>query len=84
MTTAGCKKIFYECVIYVCLTFATIFFFNAFFMALEFLMGVLTISFAVPIDLYESLCISKEWLVYKDFILKDTKLLSKIPRSSRK
>ena len=59
MTTAGCKKIFYECVICVCLTFATIFFFIAFSMALGFLMGVLTISFALPIDLYKSLWISK-------------------------
>ena len=59
MTTAGCKKIFYECVICVCLTFATFFFFNASFMALGFLMGVLTISFALPIDLYKTLWISK-------------------------
>ena len=55
MTTAGCKKIFYESVICVCLTFATIFFFIAFFMALGFLMGVLTISFALPIGLYKAL-----------------------------
>ena len=43
-------------------------------MALVFLMGVMTMSFALPIDLYESLELRK-WLVYKDFILKDTKLL---------
>ena len=76
MTIAWCKIFFYECVICVCLTFATIFFSIAFFMALGFLMGVLTISFALPSDLYKSLWISKKWLVYKDFILKDTKLLS--------
>ena len=34
-------------------------FFIAFFMALGFLMGVLTISFALPIDLYKSLWISE-------------------------
>ena len=56
---AVCKRFFYECVICVCLTFATIFFFIAFFMALGFLMGVLTISFALPIDLYKSLWLSK-------------------------
>ena len=55
MVTAWCKRFLYECVICVCLTFATIFFFIAFFMALGFLMGVLTISFALPIDLYKSL-----------------------------
>ena len=44
----------------VCLTFATIFFFIAFFMALGFLMGVMTMSFALPIDLYKSLWISKD------------------------
>ena len=59
MTTAGCKKIFYECVACVCLTIGTIFLVIAFFMALGFLMGVLTISIALPIDLYKSLWISK-------------------------
>ena len=44
MTTAWGKKIFYECVACVCLTFPTI-----------SLMGVLTISLALPIDLYNSL-----------------------------
>ena len=50
---------FYECVACVCLTFGTIFLVIAFFMALGFLMGVLTTSFALPIDLYKSLWISK-------------------------
>ena len=36
-----------------CLTIGTIFFVIAFFMALGFLLGVLTISFALPIDLYK-------------------------------
>ena len=52
--TSG-KKIFYECVACVCLTFGTIFLVFAFFMALWFLVGVMTISFALPIDLYKSL-----------------------------
>ena len=49
------KKIFYECVACVFLTFGTVFLVIAFFMALGFLMGVMTISFALPIDLYKSL-----------------------------
>ena len=53
------KKIFYECVACVCLTFGTVFLVFAFFMALGFLMGVMTISFALSIDLYKSLCNSK-------------------------
>ena len=49
------KKIFYECVVCVCLTIGTIFLVITFFMVLEFLLGVLTISFALPIDLYKIL-----------------------------
>ena len=56
---AVCKKIYYECVACVCLTFVIIFLLIAFFMAIGFLMGVLTISFALPIDLYKSLWLSK-------------------------
>ena len=54
MTTA-CEKFFYECVACFCLTFGTIFLIIAFFMAFGFVMGVMTISFALPIDLYKSL-----------------------------
>ena len=53
------KKIFYECVSCVCLTFGSIFLAIAFFMALGFLVGVMTISFALPLDLYKSLRISE-------------------------
>ena len=49
------KKVFNECVACVCLTFGNIFLVIAFFMALGFLMDVMTISFALPIDLYKSL-----------------------------
>ena len=49
------KKIFYECVACVCPTFGTIFLVFAFFMALGFLVGVMTISFALPINLHKSL-----------------------------
>ena len=49
------KKIFDEGVACVCLTFGTIFLAIAFFMALGFLMAVMTISFALPIDSYKSL-----------------------------
>ena len=55
MTMACVKKTFYECVACVCLTFCTIFLVIASFMALGFLVGVMTISFALPIDLYKSL-----------------------------
>ena len=55
MTIAWGKNIFYECVVCVCLTFGTIFFVIAFFMALLFLIGVMTISFALAIDFYKSL-----------------------------
>ena len=56
---AVCNKIFYERVACVCLTFGTIFLLIAFFMAIGFLVGVMTISFGLPIDLYKSLWISK-------------------------
>ena len=52
---ACCKKTFYESVACVCLTIGTICLVIAFFMALGFLLGVMTISFALPIDLYKSL-----------------------------
>ena len=37
----------------VCLTVGTIFLLIAFFMAIGFLIGVMTISFALPIDIYK-------------------------------
>ena len=49
------KSIFYECVACVCLTLGTIFLVIAFFMALGFLKGVMTIKCALPIDSYKSL-----------------------------
>ena len=57
MTTASGKKFFYEYVVCVSLTFGTIFLVIAFCMAHGFLMGVMTISFALPIDLYKILWI---------------------------
>ena len=55
MTTTWGKRLFYECVACVCLTFGTIVLVVAFFMAIGLLMGVMTESFALPIDLYKSL-----------------------------
>ena len=55
MTLTRGKKFFYECVACVCLTFGNVFLAIAFFMALVFSMGVMTISFALPIDLHKSL-----------------------------
>ena len=49
------KKVLYECVACVSHRFGSIFLLIAFFIALGFLMGVMTISFALPIDLYKSL-----------------------------
>ena len=51
---ACANKIFYDCVACVCLTFGTSLLVNAYFRALGFFMGVMTISFALPIDLYKS------------------------------
>ena len=63
MMMACGKKIFYECVACVCLTFRTIFLVIAFFMALGFLVGVMTLSFGLPIDLYKSLWNSEnDWI----------------------
>ena len=59
MATVACKKIFNECVACVCLIFGFTFLVIAFFMAHGFLMGVLTISFALPIDLYKALWTSE-------------------------
>ena len=55
MTMACGKMIFYECVACVCLTFGTITLVIAFFIALGFLVGVMTISFALPIDIHKSI-----------------------------
>ena len=55
MTKAWGKKTLCDCVACACLMFGTIFLVIAFFMALGFLMGVMTISFLPPIDLYKSL-----------------------------
>ena len=51
MTMAWSKKFLYEWVACVCLKFGTVFLVFVFFMAIGFLMGVMTISFAQPIDL---------------------------------
>ena len=55
MTMAWGKKVFHECVACVSLTFVTIILVFAFLMALGFLVAVMTVSFALPIDLYKSL-----------------------------
>ena len=59
LTTTWSKKIFYECVACVCLTFGTIFLVIAFLTAIKFLMVVMTISFALSFDLYKSFWISE-------------------------
>ena len=67
----GCvKTVFYECVACVCLTFGTTFLVIAFFMELGFLMGVWTIPFALPIDLYKSLWKSENGWIRKILIEK--------------
>ena len=59
MTMAWGEKIFHESVACVCLTFGTIFSLIAFFMAVGFLMGVMTRSVALPIDSYKSVWTSE-------------------------
>ena len=54
MTPPGDEKFFNECVACVCVTFGNSFLLNAIFMAIGFLMVVMTISSAPPIDLYKS------------------------------
>ena len=51
MTEALSKKLFYECMAFVCLICGTIFLVFGFFMAIGFLMGAMTISFALAIDI---------------------------------
>ena len=58
-TMACGKEIFHECVACVCLTFGNIFLVIAFFMALGSLVGVMTISFALPFDFYKSLWVAE-------------------------
>ena len=60
MTMAWGKKIFCECVACICLTFGTVFLVIGSFMTLEFMMGVMTISIAQPIDLCKSLWVSEK------------------------
>ena len=55
MTTAWVEKLLYESVACVCLTFGTVFLVNASFMAIRFLMGMMTISVALAIDLNKTL-----------------------------
>ena len=74
---AWCKKILHEGVACVCLTIGTVFLVIAFFKALGFLLGdsiICTSNWFIQISLE-----FRKWLVYKDLILKDTKLLSELP-----
>ena len=64
------KKIFYVCVACVCLTFGTIFLVIAFFMALGFWVGVMTVAFALPIALHKSLWNSENGLLTNFFFYK--------------
>ena len=59
MITARYKRFFSECVVCVCFTFGTVFLNIAYFVAIGFLMGVMNISIALPIDLYKSHWIPK-------------------------
>ena len=59
MTTAWGTKFCFEYAACVYLTFGTIFLLITFSMAIEFLIGLMTISFALTVDLYKSLGISE-------------------------
>ena len=58
-TMVRIKKIKYECVACVCLTYRTILLVIAFFIATGFSMSVMTISFAILFDLVKILCTSE-------------------------
>ena len=72
MTTAWVNELLYECVARVCITFGTMFLVIAFYMAIGFLMGAMTASFALLFDLYKRLWNSENGQLTKIF-LKDTK-----------
>ena len=74
-TTAWGEKLFFESVACVCFKLGTDILLIAFFMGIGFLMGVMTVSFALAIDLNKSLWISQKRLVYSGSFLKDTKVL---------
>ena len=73
MTTARGKKLFYDCVACVCFTFGTIFLAFEAFMANVFMMGLMTISFALPIDLCKPLWNWENGLCTKSLFLKTNK-----------
>ena len=81
--TAWCEKIFCECVICVCLTFATIFFYCVHYGA--WVLDGCDVYIICATNWFKQISlVFRKWLVYKDFILKDTKLLVYLPWPSRK
>ena len=48
---------------------------GCFFMAVVFVMGVLTVSFALPTGLHQTFLEFRKGLAYKDFVSRDFKLL---------
>ena len=84
MTTAWGKKFFYKCAACVCLTFGTTFLPILFNTAIGLLMGVMTISIFLTNWFIQISLEFRKRLVSKDFILKDNKLIAKLPWSFRK
>ena len=84
MTTGTCKKLCYECVACVCLTIGTIFFGYCFLYGTWVLAGCVDYIICTTNWFIQIFLGFRKWLVYKDLILKDTKLLSKLPWPSRK
>ena len=60
MTTALSKRLFSDCEAFVCLPFGFSLVGIAFFMAIGFVEGVMSISFALTIDLYKPLSNSEK------------------------
>ena len=79
MTIAWGEKIFYECVASVCLTFGLIFLVIAFLFGIWALDGCDDYIICNTNGFTQISLELQKWLAYNDFILKDTKLLSKLP-----
>ena len=83
MTMARGKKTFYQCVACVCLTFGTTFWLlrSLRYFGSWWVWWLYRLHYQLNnINLLDF----RKWLVYKDFILKDTKLLVQLPWPSRK
>ena len=75
MTTSCGKKVFYECVACVCLTFGAIFFGNCVLYGTCVLDGCDDYIIRTTNRFIQGSLEFRKWLVYKDYFLKDPKLI---------